>query len=78
VSPRHVLPDGTVRIGTPIRDASVDPRPEDRDAPVNAGRPGPEGNPHGSHVVSTQASTLPHGRVPAVNGEQRPSRRDHG
>lgn len=39
-------------VGTPLRDAAVDPRPEDYLAPVNAGEPGPLGDPHGPHVVS--------------------------
>lgn len=38
------------RIGTPTRDAAVDPRPTDFLAPVNAGLPGEEGNPHGPNV----------------------------
>lgn len=54
------------RIGTPVRDAAVDPRPGDYLAPVNAGRPGQDGNPHGPHVVSLQPTTLPGGRIPAV------------
>lgn len=37
-------------IGTRLRDAAVDPRPEDFLAPVNAG----EANPHGSLVVSPE------------------------
>ena len=35
-------------LGTRLRDAAVDPRPEDFLAPVNAG----EANPHGREVVS--------------------------
>lgn len=55
-----------VRIGTPLRDAAVDPQPEDHQAPVNAGRPGPDGNPHSGHVVATQAVSPRSGMPPAV------------
>ena len=41
--PRYVT---TERVGTPIRDAAVDPRPGDFRAPVNAG----QADPHGPHV----------------------------
>jgi hypothetical protein len=61
----HVMPDGTIRLGTPIRDAAVDPRPGDYLAPVNAGK----ANPHGPAVVSVTPWTLPGGRVPSVAGE---------
>lgn len=37
-------------VGTRLRDAAVDPEPEDFLAPVNAGK----GNPHGSNVVSPE------------------------
>ena len=47
--PRYV---DEVKVGTPLRDAAVDPRPEDFLPPVNAGKPGPEGNPHGPNVVA--------------------------
>lgn len=40
------------RVGTPLRDAAVDPRPGDFLAPSNAGAAGVLGNPHGPHVVS--------------------------
>ncbi|NNM44595.1 hypothetical protein [Knoellia koreensis] len=40
------------KIGTPLRDAAVDPRPGDFMAPVNAGKPGPGGDPHGPNVRS--------------------------
>lgn len=43
-----------VRIGAPLRDAAVDPRPGDYLAPVNAGKPGPAGDPHGPNVVSVE------------------------
>ena len=45
--PREV---GLTQVGTPLRDAAVDPRPEDFLAPTNAG----EANPHGSSVVSPE------------------------
>lgn len=44
----RTLPDG--QIGTALRDAAVDPRPEDFLAPTNAG----EANPHGPDVVSPE------------------------
>lgn len=43
--PRQVRP---ARVGTPLRDAAVDPHPEDYLAPVNAG----QADPHSSDVVS--------------------------
>lgn len=42
------------RLGTPLRDAAVDPHPEDFLPPVNAGKEGELGNPHGPHVVSPE------------------------
>lgn len=45
--PREVTEEA---VGTPLRDAAVDPQPGDFLAPVNAG----EGNPHGSEVVSPE------------------------
>lgn len=42
------LDDG--QLGTPLRDAAVDPKPEDFLAPTNAG----EANPHGPEVVSPE------------------------
>lgn len=44
----------TERVGTELRDAAVDPRPEDFLAPTNAGAEGDEGNPHGPNVVSPE------------------------
>ena len=44
--------DGVIRLGTPLRDAAVDPRPGDHLPPTNAGEPGPFGNPHGPTVVA--------------------------
>lgn len=45
--PREV---STTRVGTPIRDASVDPRPGDFLPPTNAGK----ANPHGPKVVAPE------------------------
>jgi len=45
--------DGSI-VGTPLRDAAVDPHPDDFLPPVNAGKDGPEGNPHGSNVVAPE------------------------
>jgi len=42
------------QIGTPLRDAAVDPKPGDFLAPTNAGKLGDEGNPHGPNVVSPE------------------------
>ena len=53
------LEDGVV--GTRLRDAAVDPRPEDFLAPLNAG----EGNPHGPEVVAPEIhASGPAGIVP--------------
>jgi len=41
-----------VQIGAPLRDAAVDPQPGDYLPPVNAGLPGPDGDPHGPNVVA--------------------------
>jgi hypothetical protein len=40
------------QLGTRLRDAAVDPQPEDFLPPLNAGKEGEEGNPHGPNVVS--------------------------
>lgn len=50
--PREVA---TQRVGTPIRDGAVDPRPGDFLGPTNAG----EANPHGTEVVN-----------PGIHGDQ--------
>lgn len=42
------------RVGTELRDAAVDPEPEDFLAPTNAGLEGDAGNPHGPNVVSPE------------------------
>lgn len=47
------------RVGTPLRDAAVDPAPGDFLPPVNAGLEGEEGNPHGPNVYA-----------PGIHGEQ--------
>lgn len=44
----------SVRVGTPTRDAAVDPRGKDFLAPINAGKRGEKGNPHSSNVVSPE------------------------
>jgi len=41
-------------VGTNLRDAAVDPQPEDFLAPLNAGKEGEEGNPHGRNVVNPE------------------------
>lgn len=51
---RTMMDTATTRIGTPLRDAAVDPRLSDFLPPTNAGEPGPVGNPHGSHVVAIE------------------------
>lgn len=48
VDPRKVAE--LEQVGTPLRDAAVDPKPEDFLAPTNAG----EANPHGPEVVSPE------------------------
>lgn len=50
--PRDVgfLGSGITKLGTPLRDAAVDPRPGDYLAPTNAG----QANPHGPLVVSPE------------------------
>lgn len=51
MDPRDVTDE---QIGTRLRDAAVDPRPDDFLAPTNAGEPGELGNPHGPSVVSPE------------------------
>ena len=41
-------------IGTPLRDAAVNPQAKDFLGPTNAGVVGPNGNPHGNTVVNPQ------------------------
>ena len=48
--PRDIARTGPHRMGTPLRDAAVDPRPEDFLPPTNAG----EANPHGPLVVAPE------------------------
>lgn len=50
-------------IGTPLRDAAVDPKPEDFLPPVNAGA----ANPHGPDVVAPEIHASP-GPTPIVPG----------
>lgn len=52
-----------VQVGTPLRDAAVDPKPEDFLPPVNAGKEGPEGNPHGPNVVAPGIHAVGHGPI---------------
>ena len=40
-----------LQLGSPLRDAAVNPHPSDFLPATNAGRPGPTGNPHGPHVT---------------------------
>ncbi|WP_018135441.1 hypothetical protein [Acaricomes phytoseiuli] len=49
LDPRDVKPE---LIGTPLRDAAVNPKESDFLPPINAGKPGEEGNPHGPNVIS--------------------------
>lgn len=42
------------RIGTPLRDAAVDPRPGDHLPPSNAGVEGEQGNPHGPNATAPE------------------------
>lgn len=48
--PRDLEDGGIAIVGTRLRDAAVDPEPEDFLAPINAG----EANPHGPKVVSPE------------------------
>lgn len=47
----------TEQIGTRLRDAAVDPRPTDFPGVPNAGKPGPEGNPHGPNVRAIEVDS---------------------
>lgn len=49
--PRDGLTD---QVGSRLRDAAVDPHDTDFLAPSNAGKEGPEGNPHGPNVVNPE------------------------
>ena len=42
------------RVGTPLRDGSVDPKDGDFLGPLNAGLEGEGGNPHGPNVLNPQ------------------------
>lgn len=45
-------------IGTPLRDAAVDPQPGDFPGVVNAGLPGSDGDPHGPNVRCIEVGSL--------------------
>jgi hypothetical protein len=47
-----------VQLGTPLRDAAVESRPDDFMPPTNAGRPESMGNPHGSHVTDLRLDAI--------------------
>lgn len=51
--------DGIVHVGSLLRDAAVDPKPDDFLAPTNAG----EANPHGSDVVAPGVHGTPPGPI---------------
>lgn len=61
VDSRDIAPE--VKVGTPLRDAAVDPQPGDFLSPVNAGQE----DPHGPKVVAPGVHALPPG--PIVPGE---------
>ena len=61
----RTLTDG--KTGTPLRDAAVDPLPEDYLAPTNAGAEGEAGNPHGPNVVNPEVHGS-QGRRPILPG----------
>ena len=70
--PRDGLTD---QVGSRLRDAAVDPHEDDFLPPINAGKEGPEGNPHGPNVVSPEihgsvGQAIAPGPVPADAGEQ--------
>jgi hypothetical protein len=46
--------DPAVIVGTPLRDAAVDPRPGDFVSPINAG----QHDPHGAEVVAIEVGSL--------------------
>jgi hypothetical protein len=50
VDPRNLPNGGVSVVGTPLRDAAVDPQPEDFLPPTNAG----QANPHGPDVVAPE------------------------
>ena len=55
-----------VQGGTALRDAAVDPQPEDFLPPTNAGKSGEAGNPHGPNVVAPEIHAA--GDQPVVPG----------
>lgn len=62
VDSREVHANGPEMVGTPLRDASVDPHEDDYLAPVNAGK----ADPHGPLVVAPEIHNS--GRAPVVPG----------
>ena len=79
-SPEPVEPEVDARdvtapesIGTRLRDAAVDPQPEDFLPPVNAG----EADPHGPHVVAPEIhASGPAGIHPGIVGVGEPERQN--
>lgn len=65
---REVHANGPEMVGTPLRDAAVDPRPEDYLAPINAGK----ADPHGPLVVAPEVHGSTHGPlIPGHTTEDR-------
>lgn len=56
----------TEQVSAPLRDASVEPLVGGPFAPLNAGIPGPEGNPHGPSVTSIQVGTPEYEHIDTV------------
>ena len=56
-----------IHVGTPLRDAAVDPEAGDFGVPTNAGLPGEAGNPHGPNVVSPVVDQDPSSPKPTVH-----------
>lgn len=54
------------QVGAPLRDAAVEPLVGGPFAPLNAGLPGPEGNPHGSQVTCIQVGTPEYEHIDTV------------
>lgn len=78
--PRDITP---TTVGTPLRDAAVNPDGDDFLPPTNAGEEGELGNPHGPTVVSPEIhgsqGTRPvrPGDVPGDAGEQSEGELEH-
>lgn len=60
------MSEDVIRVGSPLRDAAVDPMPGDASVPTNAGR----ADPHGPLVVAPQALTRQ--AQAAARGDQLP------